>query len=286
MSRRRYVSTKISTDKQVNKLATQYGDFAALLFTWMIPHAEDNCEITGDPEELMTIVCPGRRDKSVNDVMVAIDGMVELDLIIPFHRNENPMLFFPPESFYNYQTYVSAKNRCFDAKEQRETPKNAEEHKKIAQNTVSPSLSPSLLKDMPAPDGTSESVEVPAEKLPLGSGAQETGKDGYTSEFKEFWEIYPRTVEKRAAFAAWNARLNDKKDKTTPEVMIIGARNYAAECLKLKTEVQYIKHPATFLSSKKPFEEYAKMTLPNTEGKTCASADATKIIVAPEGWGE
>ena len=38
MARRRYISTNISTDPKVNILAEKYGDFAALLYTWMIPH--------------------------------------------------------------------------------------------------------------------------------------------------------------------------------------------------------------------------------------------------------
>lgn len=68
MARRRYISTDISTDKTVNKMAMKYGDFAALFYTWLIPHIEDNCEITGDAEELLAIVCPWRRDKTVEDI--------------------------------------------------------------------------------------------------------------------------------------------------------------------------------------------------------------------------
>jgi hypothetical protein len=44
--RRRYLSTAISLDPTVNKLARTAGDFAALLFTWMIPHADDDGAIT------------------------------------------------------------------------------------------------------------------------------------------------------------------------------------------------------------------------------------------------
>lgn len=142
MSRRRYISTEISIDKKVNNLAKENGDFAALLYTWMVPHAEDNCEITGDPEELLSMVLPARRDKTENDVAMALKAMINFELVIPFSRYGKPMLFFPPDSFYKYQTYISKVNRCYMEKEQRETPKIAEEHKGTAENTVTPSLSP------------------------------------------------------------------------------------------------------------------------------------------------
>ena len=46
MARRRYISTAISTDTAVCKLAKKYGEFAAMLYTWMIPHAEDDAKLT------------------------------------------------------------------------------------------------------------------------------------------------------------------------------------------------------------------------------------------------
>jgi len=146
MARRRYISTEISVDKKVNKLAMQYGDFAALLYTWMIPHVGDNCEISGDFEELFLIVLPGRKDKTEDDIKNALSGMTDLKLVLPFIRNEKPMLFFPPKSFYKYQTYISRENRNYQGIEQREQEENAEKRRESPKNTVSPSpsLSPSL----------------------------------------------------------------------------------------------------------------------------------------------
>lgn len=167
MSRRRYVSTEISIDKNVNKLAREHGDFAALLYTWMIPHAEDNCEITGDPEELLSIVCPGRRDKSERDIEEALHGMTDLKLVVPFVRNGKPMLLFPPENFYKYQTYISRSNRNNSTVEQRETKENAEERRETPEKAVSPSPSPSPslslslspLEDEEVPHAHEEEIE-------------------------------------------------------------------------------------------------------------------------------
>jgi hypothetical protein len=107
MSRRRYLSTAISTDKVVNRLAMQ-SDFAALLYTWLIPHAEDDATLCGDPEELLMTVMPGRRDRQPEDVADALALMADAGLIIWEHGAERVAF---PESFYRHQTYISAERR-------------------------------------------------------------------------------------------------------------------------------------------------------------------------------
>jgi hypothetical protein len=136
MARRRYISTEISVDSRIAKLAEKHGDFAALLYTWMIPHAADDCSITSEPDELLMLVVPGLRSKTCGDVTRAIEGMIELGLVF----EEGDSLVFPPEAFYRYQTYINANNR--------RTPQNAEKRRESAEIAVSPppslSLTPSL----------------------------------------------------------------------------------------------------------------------------------------------
>jgi len=56
VSRKRSISTDISIDSRINELS----DFAALLYTWMIPHANDNCQQTArNTKELQMVVIPG-----------------------------------------------------------------------------------------------------------------------------------------------------------------------------------------------------------------------------------
>lgn len=166
MSRRRYISTEISVDKRINNLS----DFAALLYTWMIPHADDDGTITSDPDELAWIVVPGRRRKTPQ-ISEALMEMVNEGLIL---SDGNGRLYFPFESFYKYQTYIPpAKRRVDDpiSEERRKTPKNA------ASPSLSPSPSPSLSPDL-APEG-----------------------------FDEFWSLYPRRVSKGQAQRALAAAL-------------------------------------------------------------------------------
>lgn len=124
MSRRRYISTAISHDKEVNKLACK-SDFAALLYTWLIPHAEDTAYLpSSDPEELLYRVLPGRRDKTAEDVKEAINLIVFHKLLI----SENGDLRFPPDNFFKYQSYISD-SRKSDSAKQRKTAQNASSFK-------------------------------------------------------------------------------------------------------------------------------------------------------------
>lgn len=125
-------------DPVVNHVAGECGDFAALLYTWMIPHAEDDTTIIGDPEDLYYLVCPRRKDKEPGDVEVAIHNLVEHNLLWSYRDAKGrAMLQFPPESFYKYQTYIPQLKRNYkdmrdvyksetatNTEEQRETPQN------------------------------------------------------------------------------------------------------------------------------------------------------------------
>ena len=152
MPRRRYVSTEVSIDKRLNKLAETHGDFATLLYTWMVPHAGDDAMLNGDIEEFMATVIPMRRDKSVADVEAALLGMVATGLIVW----DGVVIAFPIEAFYRYQTYIKAENRrtadvavgerssASDSSQQQPTAGIAGKHCETPKNAVSFSLPPSI----------------------------------------------------------------------------------------------------------------------------------------------
>ena len=104
MARRRYISTEISTDSKVAKLSQQpNGILATLLYTWMIPHAEDDGSITAEPLELALKVIPGIRQVSIDDVGEAIRSIVECELMIL----EDGRLRFPLDNFYKHQSNIT-----------------------------------------------------------------------------------------------------------------------------------------------------------------------------------
>jgi hypothetical protein len=149
MSRRRYLSTEISIDTAVNRLARSAGDFAVMLYTWMIPHCDDDGIVHGDAEEIILQVIPGRRDKKIEDVTAALSAMQEHGLIE--WDQEARCVIFPATSFYKYQTYIKPeRRRGATGAEQNNAPEvakdsdNAANQRKSAQNTVSVKHSHSL----------------------------------------------------------------------------------------------------------------------------------------------
>lgn len=81
---------------------------------------------------------------------------------------------------------------------------------------------------------------------------------GYTSDFEEFWNIYPRKADKAQAYKKYKARL---EDGFSHEQLCVAAKNYAMQCKRDRTEEKYIKHGKTFLGESTPFLDY----LPKSE---------------------
>jgi hypothetical protein len=106
MSRRRYLSTDVSIDPRVADLIADYGDFAGLLYTWLIPHAADDATVPRNPRVVLMAVVPGL-GKTAQDAARALDGMVELGLL---EVVDDARLRFP-ESFYRHQTYIKGERR-------------------------------------------------------------------------------------------------------------------------------------------------------------------------------
>ncbi len=128
MARRRYISTAISTDTAVRKLAKEYGDFAAMLYTWMIPHAEDDGKLTGDIDEFAMLVIPGFRWKTDEEIEHALNGMVECGLVT-WDREKGVISF--PESFFTYQSYITK-----DRREKQDKKSSGNNQRKSAQNAA------------------------------------------------------------------------------------------------------------------------------------------------------
>lgn len=221
MARRRWLSTNISIDGPVNRLAMQYGDFAALLFTWMIPAAGDDGVIRGDPEEILAQVMPHRRDVTGTQVAEALGAMASAEFgLIEW---DGRVVRFKRESYYGYQSYIREERRgdaaagaaafCgddaadqrtkaafrgADAAQQRTTAQSRADQRTSPQNAafVNPSSSLALVPDQDQqpgveviPEGEGEPPRAPAR--PRASQPPPVG--------------VPSLDELAAAFAPWAA---------------------------------------------------------------------------------
>lgn len=90
MANRRMLSKSISYSLQVNRLSMP----AKLLFTWMIPHADDFGKMKGEPEHIKAIVAP-MIDWSIEDVAGFLGEMVEQGLIHHYEYLNEWIIEFP-----------------------------------------------------------------------------------------------------------------------------------------------------------------------------------------------
>jgi hypothetical protein len=103
----------------------------------------------------------------------------------------------------------------------------------------------------------------------------------YPPAFEEAWLAYPRKVEKRAAYRAWQARIRDGCD---PADLAAAARHYATAVAG--RDPRYVKHAATFWGRDRPYEEYVSGTGPpqaRAEPAGWAGIRAWLAATEPEG---
>lgn len=145
-------------------------------------------------------------------------------------------------SIWQEQWYKAVEKRKSDADRKREKKRQCETPSKFSDNIKSENSS----RKPEAADSAQEKVEK------------------YSEEFEKFWSVYPRRIDKGNAYKKFLTRT---KEGWNGEDIVEAARKYAAECKRLHTEQQYIKHPKTFLSDALPFKDYlpAKDTLQSIE---------------------
>lgn len=81
---------------------------------------------------------------------------------------------------------------------------------------------------------------------------KEKNKEIYSTEFESFWNEYPRKIAKQEAAKTFQKVVKAGED---PALIIQCAKNYKAQCDRLKTDQQYIKHPKTFLNEER-YKDY------------------------------
>ena len=100
-----------------------------------------------------------------------------------------------------------------------------------------------------------EDEEELSEHSESDSSSQPHRKKEYSKEFEEIWAMYPRRVNKSAAYAKYNARLNEG---WSSEQLKEATAAYAAQIKRNGTEEKYIKHPQTFFGPNNPFIDFLK----------------------------
>lgn len=164
MARKRYITTDISLSRKIEELARRSGEYAVLLFTWLVPHADDWGRLEGDADKVFFTVTPrfALLGRTPDDVEDALTAMHDIGLLTRYEVNGSRYIQLNPDTFYELQTYIPKTKREQDQSAFPPSPSGAgnpapsstecylvaqgsAESQQVAQNTPSPSPSPSLV---------------------------------------------------------------------------------------------------------------------------------------------
>lgn len=110
MSRRRYISTDISTDAQLAMLA-QDGPLPLLIYTWAIPHMDDWGRMTGDALQFKLLVCPAL-DVTAMEVERQLNRIAEVGLwTISVTTNGKRLIQIPSKRWFREQWHLKGQIR-------------------------------------------------------------------------------------------------------------------------------------------------------------------------------
>lgn len=210
------------------------------LWLWGLENAEKDGRILNAEREDVEECFGGSGCKIPTHLIV--DSLIETKWI-----DETPNgLYLHDWEDWQDQWYKAKARRESDAKRKQE---NRKRKASDADDGTSGGQSTEVFSDTPQ-DISQKSGEPETKKLPTPSEKKESK---YSTDFDEFWSVYPRNVDKGNAFKKYQART---KEGYSPEELLTAAKNYALQCKRSGTEQKYIKHAATFLSDARPFLDY------------------------------
>jgi DnaD/phage-associated family protein len=123
MAERRMVGKVISISEKVNSLSL----FGRLLYTWMIPHADDFGRLPGSPAKVRALVVP-MADETVKDVEQALADMHERGLIIWYEVNGERFIQITNFEKHQQGLHKRTKSKFPEPPDEfREIPGNSEE---------------------------------------------------------------------------------------------------------------------------------------------------------------
>ena len=202
------------------------------LWLWSINNADKEGRIIGaDKKDIAKVLSIGLAEEL--DPLEVVDALIKTEWI-----DLDTDLFIHDWKEWQGQWYKAMELREKDKERKR---RDRAEKKLANQNSPPVKSQESVI--------STQQVIVPTTK------EERTKKEGYTKDFEEFWEAYPRKVGKGDAYKKYKTRL---EDGWSPLELLHAAKNYRTKVFNDRTEAQYIKHPKTFLSDTTPFVDFIK----------------------------
>jgi len=282
MARKRFVTSEISTDRKIAKLA-ENNPTAAALWPWFITGFDDWGRMEADPVEVKLTIFPAFPYTS-DDIETFIKLYHEFGIAYHYEVDGKPYLAVNPETWLKYQTYIrkdKLEKQNSKIPEPKDAPWVAKDNtvddlatKIVAKqqlattNALSPSPSPSPSKereiDARARDNTPQEKSqenFDTEIAKINNKAFEFGMSGVTPEFLEDTQMRleegtePELIIKALSIGATNAHGNAGA-KCRYAIKILQA--WAAEGIKTLAQWEAKNTPSPPRARDKPMKTKAQ----------------------------
>ncbi len=270
----------------MEELARRAGDYAVLLYTWMIPHLDDWARMEGSADKVFFRVTPrwAMLGRTPADVEKALQTMEEIGLIVRYEVNGDVFLQVDQESFYEIQSYIPKEKRCEDrssypappnSEKQRTSPQNSAEQRSAPNSVPSPSPSPSLSLS-PSEESNTYALPQPDDTAGFGPvGGNGRARKPFPSQrqehmFDHFWSLYPRKRSKGDAEKAW---VQLRPDDAFFERILAGLMRARDSPDWLKEDGKWVPYPATWLRAKGWDDEFKEVL---TDGRSITTPESAR----------
>jgi len=213
MAKGRMLQNRISKSQ---KLACLSNDTTRLLYTWLLSHLDINGNFYADPVMVNNLVFT-RLGHSVKTIATSLDELAEKGLIIKYKING--------EIYLNYPDFNEKQPALNPARETTPEIPNITQESILSQSGITPLQ-----------------IKISKDKL----NKDMAKKEALEISFAEFWEAYPRKVNKKEAKQKWfKAKLPDL-------AFILKALEIQKQTESWqKNKGKYIPHPTTWLNQER-----------------------------------
>lgn len=268
MSRKRFITSEMSTDERLAEVAAEE-PIAALIWPWILLELDDWGRAEFKPVKMKLSLFPACQLVSADCLATSVDCLVKYGLLAKYEVDGKTFIAVHPKKWLKFQTYLVGTKRpghtssipgnpawfgseCHESwllMTRQADRANVSEcqltaadvSRRLPLSVPSPSPSPTKSKNTPLP--------------PKGDVAKKTS--GYSDQFEAAWKAYPKKTNKGAAYKAWQKAI--KRDMPVEDMPAhIEARSFEPDWRK--EDGRFVPHMATWLNADGWLDEGARIT--------------------------
>lgn len=269
MSRKRFITSEMSTDERLAEVAAEE-PIAALIWPWILLELDDWGRAEFKPLKMKLSLFPACQLVSADVLVKSVAVLSKHGLLAKYEVEDKTFVAVHPKKWLKFQTYLVGTKRanhssnvpsnpawteeeCFEywVLMTRQNERDSVSRCQLTSGTVSRCLGLSV--PSPSPSHIKNKNPLP----PKGDDAKKTS--AYSESFEAAWSMYPKKTNKGAAFKAWQKAI--KRDMPVADMPAhIESRMFEPDWRK--DDGKYIPHMATWLNADGWLDEGARITTP------------------------